>query len=60
MDLLSKYHKPKNSLIMEEFQKYILQASVEGYSIKRRHDFLIKAFDWYLDTKTRGLIVGGK
>ena len=42
MELLSNYSKPKNLILMEEFQKYILQASVEGYSIKRRHNFLKK------------------
>lgn len=60
MKLLSKYEKPTNSTVMEEFQKYILQASVEGYSIKRRHEFLKKAFDHYRDPKTKGKIIGGK
>jgi len=60
MELLSKYEQPANSIIMEEFQKYILQASVEGYSIKRRHDFLKKAFDYYRDSKTKGKIIGSK
>lgn len=48
MDLISNYEKPKNSLIMEEFQKYVLQASVEAYSINRRHEFTRKAFDFYI------------
>ena len=48
MDLISNYERPKNSLIMEEFQKYVLQASVEAYSISRRHEFIRKAFDFYL------------
>lgn len=60
MELLSNYEKPRNSTVMEEFQKYVLQASVEGYSIKRRHDFLIKAFDYYLEPKTKGKIIGSK
>ena len=59
MELLSKYKEPNNSYIMEGFQKYVLQASVEGYSIKRRHDFLKKAFDYYLDSKTKGKIIEG-
>lgn len=59
MDLLSKYNKPKNSIVMEGFQKYILQASVEGYSIKRRHNFLKKAFEHYCAPKTKGIIIGG-
>jgi hypothetical protein len=58
MDLLSEYNKPRNSTVMEEFQKYVLQASVEVYSIKRRHSFLKKAFDYYLDPKTKGRIIG--
>lgn len=60
MDLLSKYKRPENSTVMEEFQKYILQASVEGYSIKRRHNFLKKAFEYYCAPKTKGIIIGGK
>ena len=58
MDRLSKYETPTNSIVMEQFQKYILQASAEGYSIKRRHDFLKKAFDYYRDQKTKGRILG--
>jgi hypothetical protein len=60
MDLLSKYQRPRNLSLMDEFQKYVLQASVEGYSIKRRHEYLKRAFDYYLDQKTRGKIIGGK
>jgi hypothetical protein len=60
MDLLSKYNKPRNSIVMEEFQKYILQASVEGYSIKRRHNFLKKTFEYYRTPKTKGKIIGSK
>jgi hypothetical protein len=59
-DLLSRYHKPNNPSLMEEFQKYILQASVEAYSIKRRHEYLKKAFDYYLAAKTKGKIIGSK
>lgn len=60
MDLLGKYKKPRNSAVMEEFQKYVLQASVEGYSIKRRHDFLKKAFKYYCNSKTKGKIIGSR
>jgi len=60
MELLRNYQKPKNTKVMEEFQKYILQASVEAYSIKRRHDFLKRAFDYYLDPKTKETIIGSK
>lgn len=59
MDLLSNYEQPKNSTLMEGFQKYVLQASVEAYSIKRRHEYLKKAFDYYLAQKTKGKIIGG-
>lgn len=60
MGLLRNFERPKNSCVMEEFQKYILQASVEGYSVKRRHDFLKEAFDYYRAPKTRGKIKGDK
>lgn len=58
MELLSDYKKPKNTILMEEFQKYVLQASVESYSVKRRHDFLEKAFDYFQDSRTKGKIFG--
>jgi hypothetical protein len=58
MVLISKYEKPNNTKLMEEFQKYILQASVEGYSIRRRHEFLKKAFDYYLSNSDK--IIGSK
>jgi hypothetical protein len=45
---LAKLHQPKNRLLLEEFQKYISQASVEPYAIKRRHLFLKRAFAYYL------------
>lgn len=54
-ELSSKYEKPTNPYILENFQKYILQASVEGYSVKRRHEFLIKGFEYY--RKTKGKII---
>ena len=60
MELLSQYEKQENSTIMEEFQKYILQASVEPYSIRMRNEFLKKAFQYYLDQKTKGKIIGSK
>lgn len=60
MDLLSEYKTPTNTRLMEEFQKYILQASVEGYSIRRRHNFLKEAFKYYLNAKSKGKIIGGK
>lgn len=56
--LLTHYEKPKNSTILEEFQKYISQASVESYAIKRRNLFLEKAFSHFLNPKTKGIIIG--
>ena len=55
---LSDFLPPENQTILEEFQKYISQASVEPYSVKRRHKFLEKAFKYYLDSKTKGKIIG--
>jgi len=60
MELLRKYKRPENTYLMEEFQKYILQASVEQYSIRRRHEFLKRAFDYYLDSETKGKIINSK
>ncbi len=56
MELLSRYEKPKNSYVLEGFQKYILQASVEESSIRRRHEFLKKAFNYYLIPETKSKI----
>lgn len=50
MSLLNQYETPGNQTILEDFQKYISQASVEAYSIKRRHQFLDKAFSHYMKT----------
>ena len=36
LKLLSGYKRPTNQMILEDFQKYISQASVEPYAIKRR------------------------
>lgn len=47
MTKLRKFEPPNNTVILDQFQKYILQASVESYSIKRRHKFLETAFDYY-------------
>jgi len=58
LKLLSKYKKPCNTTILEEFQKHISQASVEPYAIKSRNRFLEKAFRHYLDPKTKGQIIG--
>lgn len=60
MKLLRKYKKPDNSLIMEEFQRYISQATVEPYAISNRDEFLKKAFSYYQDPKTKGKIIGNQ
>lgn len=50
LELLSKYQEPNNPRILEEFQKYVSQASVEPYAIARRHEFLQKAFQHFRST----------
>lgn len=57
---LSSFREPTNRKVLEEFQKYISQASVEPYAIKRRNLFLERAFENYLDPKTKGEIIGSK
>lgn len=54
-DLMNKYQVPKKRILLDRFQKNLQQASVEGYSIKRRHEFLEEAFKYYLKT---GKIIG--
>jgi hypothetical protein len=58
MALIANYLKPTNPTVMEEFQKYVIQASVEPYSIRRRHEFVRKAFEYYCKPKTKGKIIG--
>jgi len=60
LKLLSKFKKPTNPTVLEEFQKYISQASVESYAIKRRNLFLGRAFTYFKSSKTRGRIVGAE
>jgi hypothetical protein len=60
LKLLSKFMKPTNSTVLEEFQKYISQASVESYAIKRRNLFLERAFAYFNSSKTRGRILGAE
>lgn len=60
LKLLSKFKKPTNPTVLEEFQKYISQASVESYAIKRRNLFLERAFTYFKSSKTRGRIVGAE
>lgn len=58
--LLTKFKTPENRTILDGFQKYISQASVEPYAITRRNEFLRDAFDYYLSPKTKGKIIGSK
>ncbi len=58
MELVSKYKKPKNAKVLEEFQKNVLQASVEPSAIRRRDDFLKRAFDYYGRPATKGQVIG--
>jgi hypothetical protein len=55
LKLLTKYEQPTNTTILDRFQKYISQASVEPYAVKRRNMFLDEAFAFY--QKTKGKIV---
>jgi hypothetical protein len=58
--LLREYEKPTNRVVLEGFQKHISQASVEPRAIRGRDQFLGQAFEYYLDPKTKGRIIGGK
>jgi hypothetical protein len=60
LKLLSKFRKPTNPTVLEEFQKYISQASVESFAIKRRNLFLERAFAYFNSSKTKGRIVGAE
>jgi len=60
MKRIGRYESPANPAVMERFQKYVLQASVEPRSIRRRHEFLQKAFDYYRAAKSKGKILGSK
>ncbi|MCX6759447.1 MAG: DUF262 domain-containing protein [Candidatus Nealsonbacteria bacterium] len=54
-NLIKKYRTPTKKILLERFQKNLQQASVEGYSIKRRQEFLEEAFTYYLKN---GKIIG--
>jgi len=60
LSLLAKFQEPTNSMVLEEFQKYISQASVEAYAIKRRDIFLARAFEHFLNSKSKQTIIGSK
>jgi hypothetical protein len=54
LTLLSDFKKPDNPKILEEFQMFISQASVEPCAIKWRNQFLESAFRHYLNVGTKG------
>jgi hypothetical protein len=58
MDFIKKYKNVENRDVMEEFQKYILQASVEPSAIRRRNSFLKRAFAFFVAPDTKGRLVG--
>lgn len=58
MEFVKKYRNAENGIVMEQFQKYILQASVEPSSIRRRNKFLNEAFVYYMDPSTKGKLIG--
>lgn len=58
MEFIKRYKNPENREVMEQFQKYILQASVEPSSLRRRNDFLKEAFRYFIDPATKGKLIG--
>ena len=58
--LMRELEKPKNRKIIEEFQRYVSQASAEASSFDRREKFLKEAFEYYLNPKTKGKIIGSE
>jgi hypothetical protein len=48
MELLRTFKEPKFPVVLEKFQKHILQASVEPLAIRRRDDFLQSQFEKYI------------
>jgi len=57
LNFLTRFEKPENTTVLEDFQKYVSQASVEPYAIKRRHEFLQMAFQYYRSPKSKGEII---
>ena len=58
LKLLSEFREPANRKILEAFHKYVSQASVESYAVKRRDLFLKDAFQYYRNPKTKHKIIG--
>jgi hypothetical protein len=49
--LVKTYKTPDKKILLDKFQNNLQQASAEGYSIERRHEFLKKtAFPYFLKT----------
>jgi len=60
MEFIKRYKNAENTEVMEEFQKHILQASVEPSAIRRRDRFLKRAFEYFIDPATEGRLIGAK
>ncbi len=60
MEFIKRYKNAENTEVMEEFQKHILQASVEPSAIRRRDRFLRRAFGYFMDPATEGRLIGAK
>ena len=58
--LINDLEAPSNKIVIDEFQRYITQASVEPYSLRGRDAYLKKAFKHYLSAATKGKILGSK
>ncbi|MEW6722042.1 MAG: DUF262 domain-containing protein [Candidatus Micrarchaeota archaeon] len=52
VELIKHFKEPTNRVVLEKFQKYLQQASVESYSLTNRHQFLDEAFSYYIEKKT--------
>lgn len=48
---IKKYEIPDKKELLDKFQHNLQQASAEGYSIQRRHEFLEEKFSSYLKTR---------
>jgi Protein of unknown function DUF262 len=60
MEFVKRYKSVENVEVMEKFQKYTLQASVEPSSIRRRDAFLEEAFSHFMNPATKGKLIGVK
>jgi len=60
LERTKSYEKAENTVVLEEFHKNISQASVEVPAIRRRNEFLRKAFAYFVASSTKGKIIGSK